>query len=254
MTLEQFSRGDSVLHELDCRAKLVSATVLVVVLALSQNFYTAASGLILGLILVGVARLGFRDVLLRLLLVNGFVAFLWITLPLTYPGSPIASIGPVSLSSEGVLLAALITLKANTIVLLLIALVSTSSVADIGHGLDRLGLPSKLCLLLLFSYRYIFVISEEYHRLVRAAKLRGFRPSTNQHTLRTTGYLFGMTLMKSWHRAERVRQAMLLRGFSGKFPTLHDTCLGKEDFGFLLLSGWAAICLLVIEFYLARLL
>ena len=127
MKFEQFSQGNSLLHELDCRAKLISAAVLVVVLALSQSLYTATSGLVLGLILVGIARLGFRDVHLRLLLVNGFVAFLWVTLPLTYPGSVLASLGPVNLSSQGVLLAALITLKANGIVLLLIALVSTSS-------------------------------------------------------------------------------------------------------------------------------
>ena len=122
MIFEQFSQGNSLLHRLDCRAKLVSVAALVLVLALSQSLYTAASGLILGVLLTRAARLELRAVLLRMLMVNGFVGFLWVTLPLTYPGSPLVLVGPVAISSEGVLLATLITLKANGIFLLLMAL------------------------------------------------------------------------------------------------------------------------------------
>lgn len=250
MKLEQFSLGSSLLHRLDTRVKIISASSLVLILALCDNFPPAAVGLILGLGLVSSARLPIKVVLTRLLMVNGFVAFLWLTLPLTYPGDPLFHLGPFTIHYQGVLLAALITLKTNSIVLLLMALLGTSAIADIGHGLDKLGLPTKLCLLLLFSYRYIFVISEEHQRLVRAAKLRGFQASTNLHTLRTTGYLFGMTLMKSWHRAERVRQAMLLRGFSGKFPSLNNSTVGAEGVSFLLFNISVAAAILVLEVYL----
>jgi cobalt/nickel transport system permease protein len=233
MTFESFSPGNSWLHKMDSRIKIVTAVALAFSLSLCQHFICPGSGLLLGVILVTAARLQFTAVMWRLLVVNGFIALLWITLSLTYPGPPLFSFGPLSLSRPGLELAALITLKSNAIVLLFIALLATSTVAELGHGLEALGVPRKFCLLLLFSYRYIFVISQEYLRLNRAAKLRGFRPATNLHTYNTYGNLFGMTLVRSWNRAGRVRQAMVLRGFHGRFYTLSSRNVGIIDLLFL---------------------
>jgi len=250
MMFEQFSQGNSFLHRRDTRVKLISAVCLILVLALSQNYRTALAGLGLGILLVSLARLEVKQLFYRLILVNGFVGFLWITLPLTYPGNQLFAIGPLSISAQGVFLATLITIKTNAIILTLIALLATSSTADLGRGLERLNMPVKLCLLLLFSYRYIFVINQEYQRLARAARLRCFRPGTNLHTYRTFGYLFGMTLLKSYHRADRVRQAMMLRGFQGRFLSLNESIIGRNDLVFLGLIGTSVLCLATIEFYI----
>lgn len=247
---ERFSQGTSLIHLLDTRVRLISAMILTLVIALSHDFRTAIIGFILGAVLVCTARLELRSVLLRLLVVNSFTIFLWLTLPLTYPGSQIASIGPFTVSREGVELATLITIKTNSIILLCIALIATSPVADIGHALGKLHFPAKICLLLLFSYRYIFVIFQEFQRLVRAARLRCFVPGTNLHTYRTYGYLFAMTLLKSWHRAERVSQAMMLRGFNGKFYSLNDTTLGMTDILFTVTMCCTAVGLCWMEFFL----
>ena len=234
MIFESFCRGDSFPHRMDSRIKIVAALALALVLACSRHFAVAGAGVLLGIALVGAARLPVAAVFRRLLVVNGFIALLWVTLSLTYPGE-MFSLGPLRLSRPGVELAALITLKSNAMILIFIALLATSSVADLGHALESLGLPRKLCLLLLFSYRYISVINQEYLRLNRAAKLRGFRPATNLHTYRTYGHLFGMTLVRSWNRAERVRQAMALRGFQGRFLSLNAGRAGRSDLLFLAL-------------------
>lgn len=243
MNFESFSSGDSILHRLDARVKLVSSLALILVIALCRSFPTAAAGLLTASLLVISAQLNLRAVLLRLLLVNGFVAFLWVTLPLTYPGESLFNLGPISLSREGIALAALISIKTNAAVLVLIGLLATSSVAQIGSALATMKVPTKLCLLILFSYRYIFVIHQEYLRLVRAAKLRCFRAGTNMHTYRTTGYLFGMTLIKSHHRAHRVKQAMVLRGFQGRFHTLYQSKIRTTEivFSLLVLAGIALL-------------
>jgi cobalt/nickel transport system permease protein len=247
MTFEQFSQGDSLLHRTDTRVKLVSAMSLTLVIALCHSLYTGLAGLSVGLLLLIFAKLDLRLVLWRLVLVNSFIAFLWITLPLTYPGETLYAFGPVSLSRQGIELAALISIKANAVIVFFITLLATSTVADVGHGLESLRMPKKLCLLLLFSYRYIFVVSQEYHRLLRAAKLRCFKPRTNLHTYRTYAYLFGMTLVKSWNRAERVGQAMLLRGFHGQFYSMEEKTITKGDLIFLVIMMIAAIGLAVIE-------
>lgn len=217
------------MHRLDVRIKLLSALLLIIVLALSRSFPPALTGFAMGSALVITAGLDWRPVAKRLLLVNSFVIFLWITLPLSYPGSPLFSIGPIAFSRDGIMLAALITIKANGSVLILMALIATSTVADLGYGLSRLKLPDSLCMLLLFSYRYIFVINQEYQRLLRAARLRSFQAGTNFHTYRTFGYLFGMTLVKSHHRADRVRQAMVLRGFQGRFYSMNVSTISMRE-------------------------
>ncbi len=233
MNFERFSEGASLLHRRDTRVKLISVGLLVPPIALGNAVIPALFGLTAAVLLVLAARIDLRTLAIRLFVVNGFVAFLWVTLPLTYPGPSISELGPLRFSEPGVLLAAMITIKANAIVLLLIALLATSTVADIGYGLERLKLSGKLCLLLLFSYRYVSVIHQEYQRLARAARLRCFTPGTNLHTYRTYGYLFGMTLLKSWLRAERVQQAMALRGFNGRFHSINQHTINRGDLGFL---------------------
>ena len=246
MTFEEFSRGDSLLHQLDTRVKITGTIALTLVVALCHSFYTGLAGLLLGCILLVLSRLDCRAVFKRLLVVNGFIGFLWLTLPFTYPGESIA-FSFLQLSRPGIELAALITLKTNSIVLFFITLLATSTVAELGHGLEGLRLPTKLCLLLLFTYRYIFVINQEYQRLARAAKLRCFRPGTNLHSYRTYAHLFAMTLVKSWNRADRVRQAMLLRGFQGHFYRLQEQVAGRDDLLFLGAMLSSVLGLILIE-------
>lgn len=250
MNFEGFSSGDSRIHRLDTRIKLLSSLALIIVIALCRTFPTAAAGLFIAVLLVASAHLSARKVARRLILVNGFVVFLWLTLPLTYPGSSIFTLGPLSFSREGITLAALISIKTNAAILVLIGLLATSSVAELGNGMAKLKVPSKLCLLLLFSYRYIFVIHQEYLRLVRAARLRCFKAGTNMHTYRTTGYLFGMTLIKSHHRAHRVKQAMILRGFQGQFHSLYESTFGRPEiiFGVLMLINVAVLVALELNY------
>ena len=100
MNFETFSTSSSFLHRLDARVKLVAGLALVVVIALCRTFPTACAGLILALVLVLAALLNLKSVGMRLLLVNGFVIFLWITLPLTYPGTTAFALGPVDISRE----------------------------------------------------------------------------------------------------------------------------------------------------------
>ncbi len=232
---EKFASGNSILHRRNPRVKIIVAVTFIIVVAISNNFFTQQLALTLALVLVLVSKLSLGDIGKRLLAANSFTVFLWVTLPLTYGGEVIRIWNYLPISLDGVHLAGLITLKTNTIVLSLITLLGTSRIVNLGHALERLHLPSRLCFLLLFSYRYIFVIYQEYQKLNRAAKMRCFRPSTNLHTYRTYGYLFGMTLVKSYNRATRVHQAMMLRAFDGRLIPLRKDNSSPQDFAFLII-------------------
>ena len=65
---------------------------------------------------------------------------------LTYPGDPLFVLGPLEIREQGLEKALLMTIKANAILLAVIALFATSTVAALGYGLSALRLPEKLCL------------------------------------------------------------------------------------------------------------
>ena len=229
MISEAYAIGNSCFHRLDPRLKIIIATVYAFIVASAMRFTTLGAALLVSTVLLTLARLPFTSVAKRILLVNGFVGLFWLILPWSIEGEPLADVGSLTLSREGILLAARLTLKSNTILLAFIALVTTSSVPTIGRAMNRLRLPDKLVHLLLLTYRYVFVLEQEYERLRRAASIRSFAPGTNIHTYRTFAYLAGMLFVKAAARADRVSQAMRCRGFRGKFHTLHEFALTPFD-------------------------
>ncbi len=238
MVREEFSIGDSVLHHLDPRVKVPAAAAFSTVVALSTRWSAMEVALGAALTLVAFARLPLGALFRRLFVVNGFIALFWAVLPVSISGTPWMHVGPLSLSVEGMALAGRMTLKSNGIILAFIALVATSSVGRLGAAMNRLKMPEKLTHLLLLTYRYLFVIQEEYERLKRAAVVRGFRPKTNLHTYRTYAYMVAILFVRAAARAERVQHAMVCRGFAGRFHALEEAPLtGKDWIGALALGG-----------------
>ncbi len=234
MIRETFAMGRSPVHRLDPRLRVVAAAVFSCFAAVCQRFDALALALILAAALAVLAKLHPGQVIRRLAVVNGLILFLWAVLPLTTNGTPALTVGPATVTVEGLLLSARITLKSNAILLALIALVATQPIGTLGHALNRLKVPAKLVYLMLITYRYIFVLEQEYLRLVRAARVRCFAPGTRIHTYRTYAYLIGMLFVRAAARAERVHQAMVCRGFSGRFYSLSEFCFTARD------GAWAA--------------
>lgn len=235
MIKEPFATGNTLFHRRDTGVKIIGATAISVVLASSNSFPAVTVGSVICLVLLLLSRPGPKQLLKRIATVNIFNLFLLVTLPLSYGGVDILHTRLFDISLDGLLLAYLITLKSNAILFCFLALLATSSTTELGHALERLHAPRKLVLLLLFTYRQLFVIHQEYLRLQQAAKIRGFLPTNSLHTYRTYSHLFGMTMVKSWNRAHRVQQAMELRGFEGRFISMSQTQPGTADYCFLAL-------------------
>lgn len=244
---EQFSTGQSIVHDLDPRVKIIGAILFSMVVAVSSNFTALVSALAISAFLIVLSKLSMRKVLYRLLLVNGLILFLWIFLPFTYKGETLFRIGPLVGTREGVLYACQITVKCNTILLAMISLLSTTPVFTLGHAMGQLHFPDKIIHLFLFTYRYIHVIFQEYNRLINAMKIRGFIPRTNLHTYRSYAYLVGMLLVRSYDRAGRIYTAMLCRGFHGKYYTLKRFTIKRGDVLYLSLMLGAILGLIVLQ-------
>jgi len=249
MIPEVFIGGNSVIHSVNPRLKVVFALLYSVVIALSSNVLILSASLITSAVMVMVARLQAREVLKRLTVLMGFVLLIWLLVPLTYPGSALFNLGPLGFSGPGVRLAAQISLKSTSILLSLMALLATMSIATLGHVLRDLGVPDKLVYLLLITYRYVFVIEQEYQRLLRAMRIRGFKPGTNLHSYRSYAYLAGMLIVHAWSRADRVSKAMKCRGFTGQFHTLWQVQPDPRNRSFALIMSLIILFLATVEIW-----
>ncbi|GAB6057423.1 cobalt ECF transporter T component CbiQ [Desulfonatronum parangueonense] len=227
MISETFSQGQSLLHRMDARIKILATGICLMAVSAIHGHAAALAALLFAVVLILLAKLKIRSVLLRLAPVNVFFLVLGLVLGFTYPGQPLESLP--RLSHDGLSLALRIFLKGNALLLIFMALACTSSVPALAQALQSLRLPRKMTLLLAFTFRQIFLVFEEFQRLHRAVLARGFHPRCSLHTYRTYAVLLGQTLLRSLARAERIHGAMLLRGFSGQFRLLSAPPWNRAD-------------------------
>ncbi len=248
MHLEEFAEGASLLHRLDPRVKFITLMAFILLTAVVKGLGLPLYALAVSTVLVAVARLPLRKLVNRLAVVNIFVLLLWIFIPFSYPGKELFSLGPLTVSQEGLLYVLSITMKTNAIVLATIAILGTSEIFSLAHALVHLRMPEKLVHLFFFFYRYISVLHEEYIKLKRAMTVRCFTPGTNMHTYRSFAYLVGMLLVRSYERSQRIYQAMLCRGFDGRFPLIRHFALTGKDiiFCILMVSLTVSMAMLVL--------
>ena len=224
-----FAYGDSIIHRLDPRFRLMIAVVFSIVIAVSSRWIALAMGLCFSIWLVLIGRLPLKNVCARLILVNGLILFLWLFVPFSIEGTHLFTIGTLTATTQGVVYLARLTLRCNTILLALIGLLSTIPIFTLGRAMREMKVPGKIVQLFFFTYRYLHVIHLEYQRLLNALKIRGFQPKTSLHTYKTVAYLVGMLLVKSYDRSERIQKAMLCRGFKGIFYDLNEFSLRPFD-------------------------
>ncbi|MDR2633019.1 MAG: energy-coupling factor transporter transmembrane protein EcfT [Treponema sp.] len=109
------------------------------------------------------------------------------------------------------------TLRINAAALLYMVWVIPLGIGGLANGLRKLKVPASLIALLVLSYRYIFVLYQGFFGALLAMRLR--RP--RQHTLeqwRSYTAVFATALVKALIRAQKIEQALLLRGFGGALP------------------------------------
>ncbi|MDI1472173.1 Transmembrane component NikQ of energizing module of nickel ECF transporter [Thermodesulfovibrio sp. N1] len=236
MHLEEFSEGNSFLHKADPRLKIIVFSIFSILCATAHGLKTPALFLIYSVFSIFIAHLKLRKLFSRLFIANFFIFFIWIFLPISYPGNPYIELWQIKISHEGFIYALSITIKANAIIVATITLLGTSSVNSLAHAMLHLKAPKKLVTVFFLFYRYITVIHDEYLKIKRTVYARGFVPKSNLHTYRTYAYIVGGMLIKSYEKAEEIYKAMLCRGFQGFFPLFEHFQTRKIDIIFSVLS------------------
>ena len=242
------------LAKVDARTRIVAALVFAIFVVSLTGYAALLAALMFALGIAVAASLPLARTLKRVAAMDLFIVFMLVMLPFTTPGDPMFSVAGFPASYEGLHRALGIGLKANTVLLFLLATVGTLESVQVGHALYRLGCPAPLVHILMFTVRYVDVLHQEFARLVTAMKARGFQPGNNRHTYKTYGYLIGMLLVRAMERSERILAAMKCRGFNGTIHVLDNGKLRAIDawFGVALVFVLVALASLEWSYVLAH--
>lgn len=242
---QTISKPTVFINQLDPRTRVFCGFLLAFTTAISQSLPLLTMFLLLAVGFVLLAKISLKKVLKRIIALESFMIFLLLFLPFTTPGNELFLVFGLSASQEGLMHAVQIIVKANAVVLFLIALVGTMNATILGHALVYFKVPKKLIYILLFMVRYLDVIGKEYVRIKRAMTARAYVMHFNRHTWRATGYLVGMLLVHSLERSERIMDAMKCRGFNGQFYLFDTFRWQAKDTAFVLLTF--VVILLILE-------
>lgn len=237
--LDTLAQGNSWIHRLDPRAKLVT-TLVYILTVVSYDKYTISALLpfvIYPVVLVGLGNLPVSYLLHKLLIVAPFAVLIGLFNPLIDTSVHYA-IGPVAVTGGWISFASLLIRFVLTVgaALIFIALTSFNGLCV---ALEQLRVPSAFIIQLLFLYRYLFVLMEETVRISRARTLRTF--NSGGLSLGIYGSLLGHLLLRTLARAERIHLAMRCRGFDGHMHLSRPASFGSRELVFVL--AWSSLFL-----------
>lgn len=200
----------------DLRARLGAGFLALVMIAPLARLAPALAALavVLALHALERRRLPWR----RLLHLEAFLALLFLTVPFSVPGQALVTLGPLALTDAGLARAFTLAARVTASVLLLGALFAGTAPEHVGAAMRAVHLPEPLIRIFLGLVRYLSLIRAEMTRAQEAMRARSFHPGTNRHSWRTYGWLIGRMLMRALARADRVGEAMRLRGYAGRLP------------------------------------
>lgn len=242
--MDTLASKDSLLHRLDPRAKLIT-TFIFIVAVVSFDKYTL-SGLMpffaFPIALVALSGLPVGYLFKKVLLVLPFAGLVAIFNPLM-DREVIFRIGSLGISGGWVSFFSIILrfILTVSVVLILICLTGFNAVC---FALSKLGIPKPFVVQLLFFFRYLFVLTDEAARMVRAWSLRALGAKVIDFKAFVS--LIGHLLLRTIDRAERIYLAMRSRGFDGRIRMIRAMNIGPREFIFGI--GWS-ILFVLLRFY-----
>jgi len=223
----------SLLGAIDPRWKLASFALAAVLIGLLRDWRISLAALGGVALLVLLARPPLRWYALR---IGGLTLFLLLFLawPVFFPeeGDATIDLFGLPLAQESLFHLVGVLTRAAAMVSLVLIYLATTSLPDTFKAAHSLRVPGLLIQILMLTYRYLFLLGEEFRRLRTALRVRGFRNRANAHSYRTIGQVAGTMLVRSYDRAERVGHAMRCRGFDGQFRGMHEFRTRVRDVAF----------------------
>ncbi|WP_445474438.1 cobalt ECF transporter T component CbiQ [Methanococcoides methylutens] len=228
--IDRYSSIDSPIHNFDPRAKIITFMVMIFSFVFLDSITKALVGLGIASLIYIIAKLPKAFVIHRLKVVFLFLFPLLIIMPLTVDGQVIAQYHSITITMEGVRYSSLVIIRALSAVTLALIMLGTTRFDITIKALYMLKVPGTLIQMLMFTYRYIFVIIDEFQRMWKAMESKGFKLKANRYGLSVLGNMIGMLIIKSYDRAQRVYHSMISKGYTGNPKTIVNFELRTKDY------------------------
>lgn len=241
ITLGQYFPGNSFLHRLDPRVKIILTFVYIVFIFIATNFpgLLVVVGLVLGtLLLSGVPVSQYLKSLKGILLVIVFTSLL----NLFYGGGPVVwKLGFVTITQGGIINCVFIAIRIVSLILFSSVLTFTTSPTELTDALERIMKPLKvfrvipvheIAMMMTIALRFVPTLLEETDKIMSAQKARGADMESGglMQRIRALIPVLIPLFVSSFRRAYDLAMAMECRCYHGgegrtKMKILHMTGL-----------------------------
>ena len=223
--LGQYFPGDSVLHRLDARVKLVLLLLMLIEVFVFTSgpayaFITVVTGLLIFLSGVPV-----RLVLRSLKPLWWIVIFTFVIHLFSHPGQELARVWHFAITQEGVVQGTLISLRLLLLILLSTLLTFTTSPLQLTDALEsllspgkRVGLPAhELAMMMTIALRFIPTLISETDKIMKAQQSRGadFTTGNILKRLKNMVPILVPLFLSAFRRADELALAMEARCYRG---------------------------------------
>ncbi|MBR1821248.1 MAG: energy-coupling factor transporter transmembrane protein EcfT [Clostridia bacterium] len=226
MTLGQYFPGESLIHRLDPRTKLMATIALIAIVFVSQGF--AGFMLIAAFVLVCAASTGIHlKFLIRGLKPMFFIIIFTFILNLFFQtgGSALVQVGPVKITDQGLRMASFMAVRLMLLVVCSQLLTLTTSPISLTDGLESLFRPlqvihfpaHEIAMMMSIALRFIPTLMDEADKIMKAQKARGANFETGSVVQRAKAMvpLLVPLFVGAFRRAEELALAMDARCYRG---------------------------------------
>ncbi len=181
ITLGQYYRGESSIHRIDPRLKIVMTVVYMVSLFVIDNFVGFAVAFVFMSLVIALSKVPVRFILRGLKPIFLIIIFTFILNLFMYDGTIIFKIGFLKVTKEGLYVAVFMAIRLIFLIIGSSMLTLTTRPISLTDGIERLlsplnriGVPShELAMMMTIALRFIPTLLEETDKIMKAQQARG---------------------------------------------------------------------------------
>ncbi|MFA1739771.1 energy-coupling factor transporter transmembrane component T family protein [Lysinibacillus fusiformis] len=226
MIFGRFLPGDSPVHKLDPRSKLIFVFAFIIIVFLANNTVTYAMLLAFTLLVVLISRIRLYFLINGLKPVLFLMAFTFLLhICMTKEGVPVFDSKYITIYDEGIRRGVYISIRFLVLVFITSILTLTTSPISITDGIEVLLNPLKalkvpvheLALMMSISLRFIPTLMDETDKIMKAQMARGSDLSSGpiKDRIKAVVPLLVPLFVSAFKRAEDLATAMEVRGYRG---------------------------------------
>lgn len=257
ITLGQYYPGESWIHRLDPRLKIIATLLYIVALFVVRDFIGFAIAWIALEVVITISRVPRGYILRGLRPVILIIAFTLIVNLFMIPGDVLVQIGSLHITRQGVETAAFMGIRLVLLIIGSSLLTLTTRPISLTDGIEallspfkKLGLPAhELAMMMTIALRFIPTLLEETDKIMKAQQARGADFETGNIIRRAKALvpILVPLFISAFRIAQDLAMAMEARcyGSGVKRTRMNEIHFAKRDFvGALLLAAFLAIIVL----------